>query len=137
MRQRRMMVIEIPVFPVGEADIRLQSDEYSAGTQHPQHFGQHVVERGLGRQMLEKVAREAYIDVTVAEKTQVGRGTHMKLDVPRQALLRRGLEIHRYLSPRADVPNELAVPATEVEHCVVLADEALKVAAAQHRPDPI
>src|SRR5262245_21283229 len=61
-RERRVVVEEVPVAPVQDADVRAEADEASAGLQATPRLAERAHDRGLVGQVLEEVARDHAVE---------------------------------------------------------------------------
>jgi len=60
--ERQVVVEEVPVFPVREADVRLEDQEPASWPEDPMRLAQRGEDVVLAREVLEDVAREDDVD---------------------------------------------------------------------------
>ena len=111
LRERDVVIPEIPV-PAGEVlDVRAERDQASAWPQAASNLVERAAERGLVRQVLEEIAGEDHVERLVGQRPALGAILLEKPHVGAQEARRVGVQVHREFLAASDRVDELAIAA--------------------------
>ena len=133
--ERQVVVEEVPVFPVREADVRLENEQPATRNEHPPDLGQDCDDLVLVGEVLEHVAREHDVHAVGFEPAEVARRGAAHADVRGGARPELLVDVDGPLPRAPDVVDELAEPRPEIEHGILGTDVALQEVLAEDLPD--
>ena len=128
------MVPKVPVTAAGKADVRAERDESSARLEASEGLLECFSERGLVREMFEKVAGENDVQFAIGQRPRSRAILLNKLNVGREMFQGVRILIHPKFFFCYDGVDELAIAATKVEQGAVVRNQALKEIADQYLP---
>src|SRR5262249_31028152 len=130
-----MVIEEVPVDPVGEADVRLQDEEAAARSQNPEDLAERDEDIVLAHEVLEDVAREDDVDARRPAPGEVVGGSAMHLHARIGEAAHALVGLDRPALAAADVVHELAEARAEIEQNPVLRHPALEEVLAEDLPE--
>ena len=128
------VVPKIPINAGEEAEVGAHENEMSAGAEDAAGLADHLFDGPFSREVFEEVAGEDHIHRVVRKEGQLADGVQMKLGSGEEAGGAIGIKIHADAPLAADIIEELAVPAAQIQDGIGGADPALQEVFDNHLP---